>query len=164
MTIFLDFDGTLFDTEKFRDFLLKRGNSPEPYKFDTEELAQFLYSDTKSFLQGAGEHNLVLVTAGDEAFQRAKIKSSGITEFFNELLFTGEEAKGEVIKEMLSKESNLLPAIFVDDRVSQLESVATLCPEVQVVRMMREGNPQAEKKSEAGYKEASRLTELLMIL
>ncbi|MEP7162553.1 MAG: hypothetical protein ABI747_02215 [Candidatus Moraniibacteriota bacterium] len=56
-----------------------------------KNLERYLFPDVLLFLQKIPQKNVLLVTYGDEDFQKAKIRGAGIEKYFSEILV----AKGE---------------------------------------------------------------------
>lgn len=76
LTILVDFDHTLFDTEKF--VKLRSGNSK---KIDYSKL---LYPDALVFITYANSKGTtILFSEGEIPFQKEKIKGTGIEKLFN---------------------------------------------------------------------------------
>lgn len=119
MRIGIDFDRVLFDTDKFNEYLKEETGlhhveadiydengcySPEKHAeasgIDVEEvykvmedLNTFLYSDVDGLNELKPEHELIIVTRGEEKFQRAKVKNSGAQRLFDELFIVQEGTK-----------------------------------------------------------------------
>jgi hypothetical protein len=128
--LFIDFDGTLFDTRCFKkgifdvfkslDFtedqvLLTYKKACEDYlyspvehleglqkikKIDAkavlskveelyEEVPSFLFEDSLGFLDGLNreKYEVILLTLGDEEFQKKKVGSSGVSEYFDKIYY-----------------------------------------------------------------------------
>lgn len=138
MKIGLDLDRVLFDTDTFDDFYKKETGlyhveDPAPVKnncYDPElhaklcgisqekvwkifenDLSRFLYSDL-DLLEKLDNHELIIVTRGNERFQRAKIKSSGADERVDDIIIVQEDSKNKNGIDLL-----------VDDRKEELENV-----------------------------------------
>lgn len=83
-----------------------------------------LYDDVVPFfekLKTYPEITTVILTAGDEEFQKIKLEITGIYELVNEVYITRERNKIKHIKHLIKKykpEST----IFVDDRINLTES------------------------------------------
>lgn len=76
LTIFVDFDYTLFDTTKFVEFL---SSSPNNINYK-----DFLYPDALEFIDYAAKFGeLVLFSEGEVDFQREKITGTGIDKLFS---------------------------------------------------------------------------------
>jgi hypothetical protein len=153
MTYFLDFDRTLFDTERMIPYLFAKPacaylQGPLVREHSTEldmlvqkgalvltkgELASYLFDDTKDFLR---THQCVIVTAGPLGWQKAKVESA-LPDFNLPVLYTGDIAKGIAMQDYLRDATP--PFVFADDSLQQLDSVAQHEPGVQVFEMRRDG-------------------------
>ena len=162
MTIILDFDRTLFDTNRFRRAL------PVVYFIKVifwrkSWLKRFVFDDTIPFLEAHAHTTLILMTYGLEKYQQAKISGSGLTTYFKKVIVT-KGLKGKEIRGLLHNENYQDPIVFVDDRLYQLESVLEECPEVLVIRMRRPEQPDSGEGSYKGYYEVSNMQELTALL
>lgn len=156
MTWFLDFDRTIFDTDRFIRYV--RNNDSENHslgegtigkiwnervelgelKFFHGELTPFLYEDALRFLK---RHlgDCIIMTYNNFALQKAKIKSS----FFKvimpepEVLYTLKQRKGHFLEDIIGRFP--MPYQFVDDSVEELALVAESCTYVDVYEMRRDG-------------------------
>ena len=159
MMYFLDFDRTLFDTERFITYLTQRtgtehffwGSSEAPLAqafemiadtselaFAPGELAPFVYPDVPEFLRMLG-NEAVIVTHGNPVFQKMKIISAlaGIPRI--SALYVGNEPKGLFLAPRYAGYSS--EQIFTDDTPPELESVAAHCPSIRLFEMRRDGGP-----------------------
>lgn len=139
MLFFLDFDRTIFDTEKFYN-ALEKGLIIPSEALSLESIEQYMYEDTLPFLQRRTEmgDTLILVTRGELVIQKTKVENSGIASFFLEKLYVqNEESKDAAISAYLGRHEVTGKTCFVDDTISELEAVKAHCPEVLVVRMRR---------------------------
>ncbi len=157
MIYFLDFDRTLFDTDKFVQYLNTRNDTKEILKqceyediaktitpfiksgevtFAPGELSKFVYSDVPEFLRMTGNESIV-VTYGVAMFQKAKVNSAlfGIPRV--SVRYTGEVQKGP----FLSKHTQLYPGkkLFVDDKPSVLENISEHCTDIELYEIRRDG-------------------------
>lgn len=111
MRIGLDFDRVLFKTDEFNEYLEEETGlhhvdadvydeegcySPKKHakacEIDPEEvydaidaLSRFLYPDVDELRRLKPEHDLVIVTRGEEKFQKQKVKATGAHRLFDEL-------------------------------------------------------------------------------
>lgn len=118
MRIGLDFDRVLFKTDEFNEYLKEESGlhhveadvyddegcySPEKHAEASgvelqkvyealDDLSEFLYEDVEK-LEEIGDHELVIVTRGEERFQRAKIEASGADKFVEKIFVVQSEAK-----------------------------------------------------------------------
>lgn len=119
MLIGFDFDGVLFDTDSFKerleesieDFSETYNLARDKNNYDPEKHAKILgistkdilgvISDTESFLfedveeieRLKDKHRIIIVTRGNEKFQREKIQRSGILDFINEYIIIDKSIK-----------------------------------------------------------------------
>jgi len=164
MTIFLDFDRTLFDTDAMYRELERRVLSVRFLKnLFNLTLSEFLYPDTVDFLKKNKNHTLILITYGNKKIQRAKVKRCSITDYFSEVIYT-DELKGEPIKRILKEKKYTKPIVFVDDTPYQLDSVSSLCPSVEVVRIKRSGQPNSTEERCNDCHEVTNMKELSTLL
>jgi len=118
MKIGIDFDRVLFDTDRFNKYMKEetglhhveedvydeKGNySPEKHAeasgIDVNEvfsavkdLEGFVYDDVE-LLEELDSHTLVIVTRGEEKYQKAKIEASGVRDIFEEVYVVQEGSK-----------------------------------------------------------------------
>ncbi len=140
MKIGLDFDRVLFNTDKFDDFYkenvegLYHVEDPAPVKhgvYDPEmhaelcdipieriwkvfknDLSRFLYDDVSLIDDLKNDHEIVIVTRGNEKFQRKKVQASGIKDKVDNVVVVQDESKDSIDIDLL-----------VDDRDYELERV-----------------------------------------
>ncbi len=105
LTILIDFDHTLFDTEKFVKYL---SENPEELNY-----ADFLYPDAIAFIDYANSKGTtVLFSEGEPEFQKEKIRESGIEELFKGgVKILPSFSKMENLEEWKNK-----ALVFVDDK------------------------------------------------
>ncbi len=142
MKYILDFDHTLFDTARFVHDAAehkKNGTLITPDIWDSYDASSYLYDDVIPFLESIGKEHVQILTAVTTSlgplsteFQKAKLYRSGIASFVKEILFI-EGEKGDHVKRMYEH----TPTVFIDNMLSQLKSVQELCPEVEVVQIIR---------------------------
>jgi FMN phosphatase YigB (HAD superfamily) len=179
MKIILDFDYTLFSTEKycqsfqkafeklrvdkelFQETFEKSRNSKGKYRpanqfelivkqkpeIDLKKIErefkkvlnqseQFLYPDVLFFLKEARINNdLIILSYGEDWFQKEKIKKSKITPFFKEIFITKDIKKTSVLKKLLRDKEK---AMFVDDNPMALSENKKLSPKLVTVRINRD--------------------------
>lgn len=139
MKLYLDFDRTLFDTERF-----KLSNSAEKEGFEYGELSNFLFSDVISFLVEYTKNKPEIITfARDRKWQEEKVLSSGIGQYVQSIHIV-EGVKGEFLALLLENIPQSEPIWFVDDDPTQLLSVREHCPHVVCVQMARYAEPKIE--------------------
>ncbi len=183
MTYFLDFDRTLFNFDAFVTVVARESPQLGPaidqalilppgapkrqavwdhlsdllqsgaLVIEPSAVARCVYDDAQSFV---ARHmpDIVVVTAGDGAFQGYKVKHAFPSASFRDVLFCGERGnKGSVIREWLREDRQ--DAIFVDDAETELTSVSAACPWIRLFEMRRDG-----KEGSGNYPVIHSLTEL----
>ncbi len=101
--ILIDFDHTLFNTEKFKK-AIKREAIPR-YR-------GFLYKDALEFLDYAKKFGkLILFSEGEADFQRKKIKKSGVLKFFSKVKIYPTDSKAQNFVEFQGER-----IILIDDK------------------------------------------------
>ena len=147
MIIALDFDRTLFDTD--RDFIVAEERGITPLVGTRAMLkalppAPFIYPDAASFLSRFKKEELYIVSAispeyGPEAevYQKEKIEQSGLAIYVtNVVLVTGAKSPALIA---LSLQHTGEALFFIDDRVDNLREVHDALPTVQCVLIRRDG-------------------------
>ncbi len=175
MIYFLDFDRTLFDTDRFADDLpnfpvadeirdelrsaidenrastltMDRGQHgawqklyeavrANPLSFRPGELEPYLYRDAAEFLRSLGNEAIV-ITFGDEAWQKAKVESALAAVVRLTVLYTGKKLKAEYLKDWPGYYGQ--PAVYADDRPHELEVMTAAYPAMRAFEMRRDGAP-----------------------
>lgn len=153
MRYYVDFDRTLFDTDRFATWLASRVPEGEALSheelcaaaihevredrlvFAPGELSQFLFPDAAQFLKDK-ENAATIVTFGDKVFQEAKVKSAlhGIPRV--SVMYTGTTRKGVYLAPHTHLHAD---AVFVDDSAVELEILADHCAEFSLYEMRRDG-------------------------
>lgn len=98
-------------------------------------LARFVYKDVSEFLRSAG-NEAVIVTYGEETRQRAKIESAlaGVVRLTT--LYTGDVPKARYLASWPGYHGQ--KAVFVDDRIAELEELAARFPSLSLYEMRRD--------------------------
>ncbi len=111
------------------------------FSFPERSLAQFVYPDAREFLEGRGKGSVIVTKGGFQlAFQKGKVEASGILDLVSHCEYVLRDTpKGEAIQKLLSQYP--APYAFIDDFPKELQSVADLCPEVQLYEIRRDGKP-----------------------
>ncbi|MBP6868936.1 MAG: hypothetical protein KBC16_02400 [Candidatus Pacebacteria bacterium] len=156
MMYFVDFDRTLFDTERFFAYLSTLSFFKDVYEnsngdkasmvahalqnpdfaFKKGELAPFLYEDAAAFLREK-ENSAMIITFGNPVFQKAKVVSAvdGIPRV--QALYTGNVRKGEFIAPHLDMYGPT--PTFIDDAPLELGILNEHCPTARLFEMRRDG-------------------------
>jgi len=142
MRYILDFDRTLFSTERFVSAAMldeQDGSRLTASIWDTYDASSFLYDDTIPFLESLTPAQVIILTAWSERFgpqvydfQTAKVERSGVAKYVSQVVLVSGD-KGPHIGKLLTSE----PTVFVDDKIAQLLSAKEHCPELTVVQMIR---------------------------
>jgi hypothetical protein len=149
--IFLDFDRTLFDLDKFvREYLgYRHEEHTEKFKAflasdPTADISGYLYGDTIPFLKKAREtHTLVLLSRGRvfPEYQRKKILGSRIAEYIDDIIVTPNDDKGLFALPFLPPYSTGDDApkgyAFIDDNIDALRSMQVIAPYVERIYIDR---------------------------
>jgi len=101
--ILIDFDHTLFNTEKFKKAIKRE---------TVLKYRDFLYKDALEFLDYAKKFGkLVLFSEGEVDFQRKKIEKSGVLKFFSKVKIYPTDSKAQNFVEFRGKRT-----ILIDDK------------------------------------------------
>ena len=146
---FVDFDRTLFDTEKFYTWLgediykriddIVEGKLPPPH-FNT-----MVYADAKGFLDFARtKYHLVLLTflkveysSNPVLMQQLKINGSGLAEHFDDIIITTKDKALRAKEYLLTHGQNGKLHVFVDDELNNISRMKEENPEVVCYLMRR---------------------------
>jgi len=107
---------------------------------------QFLYPDVLPFLKKIKkDFELVIVSYGEEEFQRNKIRKSKITNYFKKVFLSKNVNKISIFKKILNDDEKI---IFVDDSPVALFEIKKNFPKTITVRIKRgEGRYSKEKNN-----------------
>ncbi len=91
--------------------------------------SRYLFNDSEELLKYLKEHHyqLILLTKGDDDFQKAKIDNTNIDDYFDDIIVTNNH-KGEL--------DIYYHAIFIDDNYEELESIMKNNP-IKVIHIDR---------------------------
>jgi len=165
MTVFADFDRTIFDHDRFvRETLLadpqigiyvNRAQAASSGSFERirawrelgdayldgsvtlpdRDLSAYVFDDAAQFIKRHGA-DFIIVTFGHAAFQRYKVEHALWTLSWRETVYVETGDKGIHIAARIAEGE---PAVFVDDAPEQLASVREHCPWVSLYEMRRDG-------------------------
>ncbi|MEK9200843.1 MAG: HAD family hydrolase [Patescibacteria group bacterium] len=140
MILFLDFDRTLFNNERFYN-ALEFGLIFSEKAVVVDNLGEYLYEDTIDFLKkrkSLGD-KLVLVTRGNLIVQKTKAEKTSVLGLVDHDIYVEKpKSKGEAISEYIQEsELDSEKMVFVDDTIAELEDVMNTCNNVSVIRMRR---------------------------
>lgn len=150
--IFLDFDRTLFDTERFYNEL-EKGAFINNSAIKDINLDKFLYPDVLSFLQACkeAEWNCFLVTFGDRTVQKVKFKDCNISEYFAGTFYVESGSKVAVIEKAVESNVPHENIYFIDDTIEHLEAFSHVLQEANAIKMSRPGAKGSETKDSRFY-------------
>jgi hypothetical protein len=147
MILALDFDRTLFDTDRDVEAITAAQSLHligDPKVNTLVDPAPFLFSDVMPFLQSHEKSNMYIVSAvtvrygpRSAEYQRDKIEKSGVASYVAHVILTGD-SKVEALADIARTHAGMTVA-FLDDRTDVLNEIAAALPSVIVVRMSRDG-------------------------
>ncbi len=147
--IFLDFDRTLFDLDRFMGEYLGYRHEEHVLKFKEflmsdplMDISQYLYPDTIPFLKKAGEtHTRVLLSRARTfpEYQRKKIIGSRVLEYLDDIVVTPDDNKGSYAIPFLSQNLDDIKdaCLFLDDNLDALRSMEVVAPYVKRILVDR---------------------------
>lgn len=100
---------------------------------------KFVFSDVEKTLKSLGKHDLYILSCGDRQIQSAKIKNSGIVDYFKKVMIS-QKNKFSALKEKK-------PFYFLDDRVLHLEDVKKQYPFAITILIKRKNGRYNDKKN-----------------
>jgi predicted phosphatase len=138
--IFLDFDRTLFDTERFYT-MTEATYIQSISKGEILDLKSFLYPDVIDFLQWCKGHGhcCYLLTFGGRSIQESKFLACNISEYFEEMFYVEQGRKVDYIKNAFKSRVSYENIVFIDDTISHLEDFVSEIPNGIALRMCRHG-------------------------
>lgn len=109
----------------------------------------YVFRDAIRFLEKFPRQQLYLLSYADYArWQNAKIKSSGISQYFKKVIIcSGTKSKSicqTLGKENISKEENIF---FIDDRLEHIEDVKKCHPEILTILLKRKEGRYNDRKN-----------------
>ena len=166
MKYILDFDRTIFDTDRLYKELESTGNrdlAGTIESLDKLNVPDLIFADAIKFISMHNKLDIVVVTSclgktavWDKSYQEEKIKRSGIRDLVGVVdVVVGEKPKA-VLKHIQTDR-----CVFVDDMEKHLLSVKKAIPEIICVQISRTKNLD-EKTSE--FVQISTLAELDVII
>lgn len=101
------------------------------------DLGKYVFLDVHNFIESVGRENIFVASYGHKNFQEQKIKSSGLGNSFKKIVIT-HEAKSEIIRDLIDEEDlDDETLYFLDDRISYIEEVKNIFPEIKTILMKR---------------------------
>lgn len=96
----------------------------------------FFYEDSIPCLRALRkDHQLFLVTYGEDSFQNAKIESANISQFFDKTIITQDIAKVSALRTIISDKGE--DAMFIEDNPLALIESKKAFPNLRTVRINR---------------------------
>ncbi len=149
--MFLDFDRTLFDLDRFMGEYLGYRHEDHSVKFKeflssnpTIDISEYMYEDTIPFLLRAHEtHTLVLLSRARSfpEYQRKKILGSRVAEYLDDIIVTPNDDKGMFALPFLPnygvEAEEPKGYMFIDDNLEALRSMKPIAPYVRRVYIDR---------------------------
>lgn len=145
--IFLDFDRTLFDTDRFYNELERRSLIKDR-SIKNIDLAIFLYPDVIHFLKSCkiAGWKCYLVTFGAREVQKPKFLGCNIANYFTETFYVESGSKVAVIEKAIGNSVPHENIYFIDDTIAHLEAFSHVLPEANAIKMSRIGAKGSEMK------------------
>lgn len=127
-----------------------------------ERSREFLYEDTTEAMRRLKEagHELYILTWGDEAWQGAKVKHSGLMPYCKEA-FCLSQAKQDFLKGWAMAHPG---AVLVDDKPAEIRSVSDMKVPMRFVRMRRTNAKYADQDTPAGVAEVRDMQEVMALI
>jgi len=124
-------------------FGLNEKDIKKELKLFGKNLSKYVFIDVEEKLKILKEsgHVLFIVTFGSKFIQQMKIDGSGLNYLFRDIMIT-DTNKGEMVTRLFKKykiqsERDFKKTIFIDDRISHLQNVNDLYPEITSIVMIR---------------------------
>lgn len=169
MKYILDFDHTLFDTERFAQTVREDNRADlliTPTIWQFYAVRDFLYDDVLPWMQSKTPASLHILTAMTPeygplscAFQKEKLHSGKFEEFVSDITFMVGE-KGETAAEIASQFPPHETTVFVDDRIEQCLSVQQALPQAVCCLMVRDASQIGDVKTVRGIHVVHTLAEV----
>jgi hypothetical protein len=149
--LFLDFDRTLFDLDRFMGQYLGYRHEEHSVRFQqfllsnpTMDISPYLYDDSISFMIRARKtHTLVLLSRGRNfpEYQRKKILGSRVAEYLDDIIVTPNDDKGlfalPFLPNYMLGGTEPKGYMFIDDNVDALKSMQAIAPYVRRIYIDR---------------------------
>jgi len=98
-----------------------------------------IFKDALDFIHRYKDNQLYIVSYGETKYQMEKILSSGITEYFTDIIVTSGSKADIVAKIPYTK------AIFIDDKAEHLQAVYAKCKDIDTILIDRLGRHAKDK-------------------
>ena len=130
----------LFESFKGKSSFSKKEEVRKEINLVLSRADKLVYPDLFNFIKSFDKKDLILLSYGTTKFHRAKIKNSGVADFFDEIIIT-EGNKSENLKAI--KSPNIF---FIDDKVNQIDQVKTTLPHITAIRIIRSQEGQKDEE------------------
>ncbi len=102
----------------------------------------FLYPDAVDFLHRYHDEDTVLLSFGNEDWQRRKIEGAGIADMVDHVVITSQP-KTTIFPTLITQETSMVnePLFMVNDRGSELDALKQLHPTAVAVWLRRPNDP-----------------------
>ncbi len=127
----------------------KQLNAVEHYKEYVSSTSWFLFPDSVAFLEKYKENTIIILSYGEQEFQRGRIKHSGIEEYTQDVIVTSGR-KSDAIKDVVYRD-----AIFIDDKIEHLDDMKKYHPDIETILIDRDN-----KNTKSDHRTISNLYEL----
>lgn len=164
--IFLDFDRTLFDTERFYNSLELTYIEGIIAGQLGADFSKFIYPDVLSFIWNAQKagYTCHLVTFGRRQVQECKFRLSGLEPYFDQTFYVEQGSKSDTVKKYLDSGVSCEKLVFIDDTIEHLEAFSAQFPNGTVLRMARPGAKGSEVIDDRFFTVSSCLEILKIVL
>ncbi|MCI0542212.1 hypothetical protein L0Y69_00440 [bacterium] len=95
---------------------------------------KYVFEDVSGFLKSTAGHELIILTFGDEDFQRKKIHGSGLDSYANDIIVTSGDKWNEIKSRLGTNET----CVFVDDHPDYFSTPMNV-PGVMTIHLARPG-------------------------
>jgi FMN phosphatase YigB (HAD superfamily) len=120
---------------------IKIGKLKEAFEKILKAAPKFLYNDVLGFLKKwSKEADFILLSYGEEKFQRKKIEASKVRRYFRKILITRDIEKSKPFRKVFTRSPRgRVPEkiIFVEDNPQALSKTKTSFPQIVTVRINR---------------------------
>jgi len=114
---------------------IKIGKLKKSFEKILKAAPKFLYNDVLGFLKKwSKEADFILLSYGEEKFQKLKIENSGIKKYFKRVIITRDIDKSKPFKKLFSENKKI---IFVEDNPQALSKTKTSFSQIITVRINR---------------------------
>jgi N-acetylglucosamine kinase-like BadF-type ATPase/FMN phosphatase YigB (HAD superfamily) len=114
---------------------IKIGKLKKSFEKILKTAPRFLYNDVSAFLKKwSKEADLILLSYGEDNFQKLKIENSGIKKYFKKIIVTKDIDKTKPFKKLFSENKKI---VFVEDNPQALLKTKASFPQIMTVRINR---------------------------